>query len=77
MRHQVHVLFTWANELVRHARILDAVEQIIGPNILCWATNFFIKEPQDGNFVTWHQEAPVSWRPKAWPTCSARRSIAR
>lgn len=57
MRHQVHVLFTWANELVRHAKILDAVEEVIGPNILCWVTNFFIKEPKDGNFVTWHQDA--------------------
>ena len=57
MRHQVHLLFTWANELVRHPKILDAVEQVIGPNILCWVTNFFIKEPKDGNFVTWHQDA--------------------
>ncbi len=57
MRHQVHLLFTWANELVRHAEILDPVEAIIGPNILCWVTNFFIKEPKDGNFVSWHQDA--------------------
>lgn len=57
MRHQVHVLFTWANELVRNARILDAVEQVIGPDILCWLTNFFIKEPGDGGFVSWHQDA--------------------
>lgn len=57
MRHQVHLLFTWANELVRHPKILDAVEEVIGPNILCWVTNFFIKEPKDGNFVSWHQDA--------------------
>lgn len=56
-RHQVHLLFTWANELVHNPQILDAVEQVIGPNILCWVTNFFIKEPRDGNFVTWHQDA--------------------
>ena len=57
MRHQVHLLFTWANQLVRHPKILDAVEEVIGPNILCWVTNFFIKEPKDGNFVSWHQDA--------------------
>ena len=56
-RHQVHLLFTWANELVRCPAILDAVEEIIGPDILCWVTNFFIKEPRDGNFVSWHQDA--------------------
>ena len=57
MRHQVHLLFTWANKLVRDPKILDAVEEVIGPNILCWVTNFFIKEPKDGNFVSWHQDA--------------------
>ncbi len=57
MRHRVHVLFTWANELVRHSKILDRVEEVVGPNILCWLTNFFIKEPKDGNFVSWHQDA--------------------
>lgn len=57
MRHKVHLLFTWANELARHPRILDAVEDIIGPNILCWTTNFFIKEAHDPGFVSWHQDS--------------------
>ena len=26
MRHQTHLLFTWADELVRHPKILDAVD---------------------------------------------------
>ncbi len=56
-RHEVHLLFTWADRLIRLPRVLDAVEQLIGPDILCWVTNFFIKEPRDGNFVSWHQDA--------------------
>src|SRR5215813_3676169 len=32
MRHKVHLLFTWANELARHPRILDALEDVIGPD---------------------------------------------
>jgi ectoine hydroxylase-related dioxygenase (phytanoyl-CoA dioxygenase family) len=56
-RHKVHLLFTWANELVRHPVILDAVEDVLGPNILCWGTNFFIKEPHTPDFVSWHQDA--------------------
>ena len=52
-----HLLFTWVNELVHHPRILDAVEDIIGPDILCWGTDFFIKEGHDPNFVSWHQDA--------------------
>lgn len=56
-RHKIHLLFTWANELVRHPKILDAVEDIIGPNIICWTTNFFIKEANDPAFVSWHQDS--------------------
>jgi non-haem Fe2+, alpha-ketoglutarate-dependent halogenase len=57
MRHKVHLLFTWANELAHHPAILDAVEDIIGPDILCWSTNFFIKEAHSPSFVSWHQDA--------------------
>lgn len=57
MRHRCHVLFTWINEMVRHPRILDAIEDLLGPNLLCWNTSFFIKEAQDPGFVSWHQDA--------------------
>jgi ectoine hydroxylase-related dioxygenase (phytanoyl-CoA dioxygenase family) len=57
MRHRSHVLFTWINQMVRHPRILDAVEDLLGPNILCWNTSFFIKEAHDPGFVSWHQDA--------------------
>ncbi len=56
-RHKSHLLFTWVDELVHHPRILDAVEQILGPNLLCWTTNFFIKEAKSPGFVSWHQDA--------------------
>jgi hypothetical protein len=57
MRHRSHVLFSWINDMVRHPKILDAVEDVIGPNILCWNTSFFIKEARDPGFVSWHQDA--------------------
>ena len=56
-RHKVHLLFTWANELVRHPKILDAVEDLIGPNIICWTSNIFIKEADNPGFVSWHQDS--------------------
>ena len=56
-RHKTHLLFTWADELVHHPRILDAVEDIIGPDILCWTTNFFIKEAASPGFISWHQDS--------------------
>jgi non-haem Fe2+, alpha-ketoglutarate-dependent halogenase len=57
LRHKPHLVFTWLNDLVRHPRILDAVEDIIGPDILCWGTSFFIKEKRDPGYVSWHQDS--------------------
>jgi non-heme Fe2+,alpha-ketoglutarate-dependent halogenase len=57
MRHKAHLLFTWLNELIHHPRILDAVEDVLGPDLLCWSTTFFIKEARDPGFVSWHQDA--------------------
>ncbi|WP_428535637.1 phytanoyl-CoA dioxygenase family protein [Rhodopila sp.] len=57
LRHKSHLLFTWLNDLVRHPAILDAVEDVIGPNILCWGGSFFIKEPRHPGFVSWHQDS--------------------
>jgi non-heme Fe2+,alpha-ketoglutarate-dependent halogenase len=57
LRQKSHLLFTWLNDLIRHERILDAVEDVIGPDILCWGTSFFIKEPHNPAFVSWHQDS--------------------
>ena len=57
IRHKPHLLFTWLADLVRHPAILDAVEDVLGPNLLVWSTSFFIKEASDPGFVSWHQDA--------------------
>jgi len=57
LRQKSHLLFTWLNDLIRHERILDAVEDVIGPDILCWGTSFFIKEPHNPSYVSWHQDS--------------------
>ena len=57
MRHKSHLLFTWLNDLIRHPRIVDAVEDVLGPNLFCWSSSFFIKEARDPAFVSWHQDS--------------------
>ena len=37
--------------------MLDAVEDVLGPDILCWNTSFFTKEAQSSGYVSWHQDA--------------------
>ncbi len=57
MRNKPHLLFTWADAIVRDARILDAVEDLLGPDLFCWSSSFFTKEARDPAFVSWHQDA--------------------
>ncbi|MDH3665019.1 MAG: phytanoyl-CoA dioxygenase family protein [Alphaproteobacteria bacterium] len=56
LRSKPHLLYTCFDELIRHPKILDAVEGVIGPNILCWSANFFTKEAKTTNFISWHQD---------------------
>ena len=62
----------WFAELARHPRILDAVEDLIGPDILIWTSTFFIKEPGSETFAAWHQDGayfglePAEQQVTAW-----------
>ena len=57
LRHKSHLLFSWLGDLVRHDGIVDAIEDLYGPDLLCWTTNFFIKEARNPAFVSWHQDS--------------------
>ena len=37
--------------------ILDVVEDLIGPNILAFASRFWIKKARDDAYVSWHQDS--------------------
>jgi non-heme Fe2+,alpha-ketoglutarate-dependent halogenase len=55
-RLKTSLLLTWVDRLIRDPQILDPVEDLIGPNILCWGVHFWIKEPQTIDYVSWHQD---------------------
>ncbi len=75
LRHKSHLLFTWLNDLIHHPRILDAVEDVLGPNILCWGSSFFIKEPSNPAFVSWHQDSTY-WGLEAADVMTARVALS-
>jgi non-haem Fe2+, alpha-ketoglutarate-dependent halogenase len=52
-----HLIFGWADRIVHHPGVLDAVESIVGPDILAWSAGVFKKDPQSAAIVTWHQDA--------------------
>lgn len=57
LRRKLHLTLPWADEVVRHPRILDAVEDLIGPDILVFHLTLWAKEPRSDAFVAWHQDS--------------------
>lgn len=51
-----HLLLPWMDDIVRHPTILDTIEDLLGPDILCWSSRVFLKNPADGGYVSWHQD---------------------
>jgi hypothetical protein len=51
-----YLLFDWADYLVHHPKVLDAVEAVIGPDILVYHSTTWIKGARTPAFVHWHQD---------------------
>ena len=56
-RNNGHLCFTFLDELAYHPRVLDTVEDLLGPHFSLWGSVLFIKEPKSSHFVSWHQDA--------------------
>ena len=52
-----HLLFTWVDEIVHDPAVLDAVEDLIGPDIRLFHLSVWPKHARDPAFVSWHQDA--------------------
>jgi ectoine hydroxylase-related dioxygenase (phytanoyl-CoA dioxygenase family) len=52
-----HMRFARIYQLVQHPQIVDAVADLLGPNVVCWGSHFFCKMPHDGKRVPWHQDS--------------------
>lgn len=51
-----HLFFRWAWDLSTHSRLLDCLEQLLGPNILLKSSRVFYKYGRSESFVGWHQD---------------------
>ncbi|MFN0037887.1 MAG: phytanoyl-CoA dioxygenase family protein [Burkholderiales bacterium] len=56
-RNKPHLVFKWLNDLMRRPEILDPIEDILGGDLLAWSSSFFIKEPNDPAYISWHQDS--------------------
>jgi len=57
-------------EDVRTPELLDIVEQLLGPDLICWGAHFFCKPGGDGLEVPWHQDGKY-WPIRPLATCTA------
>ena len=53
-----HLASAWLDGIVRNPEIVDAVEQIIGPDIVLWESDWSVKRAGTGDYVPWHQDSP-------------------
>ena len=68
-RYNVHLISPKLDSIVHDSKILDAVESIIGKNILVCSTTLFIKNPNEKGFVSYHQDAKyIGLEPHNWVT---------
>ena len=68
-RNYVHLISPIFDKVVHNSKILDAVESIIGKNILVAGTTLFIKDPDKKDFVSFHQDAKyIGFEPHNWVT---------
>ncbi|MCU9838336.1 phytanoyl-CoA dioxygenase family protein [Ruegeria sp. WL0004] len=55
-RVNAHVVMPLAARIARDPRILDLVQGVLGPDLLVWSAEFFIKEPRTTHVVGMHQD---------------------
>ena len=53
---KAHMICPWIDEMIREPGVLDATEDLIGPDILCWGTSLRAKQPDGKTFAGWHQD---------------------
>ena len=56
-RYNAHLISPLLDEVTHNSKILDAVQSLIGENILVCGTTLFIKNPNEQGFVSYHQDA--------------------
>ena len=68
-RYNAHLISPLLDEVTHNSKILDAVESLIGENILVCGTTLFIKNPNEKGFVSYHQDAKyIGLEPHNWVT---------
>jgi len=52
-----HLTLPWVTRLTQSPKLLDIIEDLIGPDIFVYTSTFFIKEPHTDTIAAWHQDS--------------------
>ncbi|MCC7049176.1 MAG: phytanoyl-CoA dioxygenase family protein [Alphaproteobacteria bacterium] len=53
---KAHLICPWVDEMIREPGVLDATQDLLGPDLLCWGTSLRAKRPDGKTFAGWHQD---------------------
>jgi ectoine hydroxylase-related dioxygenase (phytanoyl-CoA dioxygenase family) len=73
---ETHAFLPWAYELATWPAVLDAVESLIGPDLLVWDSRWFTKRPGDPAYISWHQDGTY-WELSPPKVCTAWIALSR
>ena len=55
--YKANLVFCWVDDIVHEPHLLDAIEHLLGPDLLLWSCSLLIKPPRSRGRYTWHQDA--------------------
>jgi non-haem Fe2+, alpha-ketoglutarate-dependent halogenase len=73
---ETHAFLPWAFELATRPAVLDAVESLLGPDLLIWDSRWFTKRPGDPTYISWHQDGTY-WSLQPPKVCTAWIALSR
>jgi non-heme Fe2+,alpha-ketoglutarate-dependent halogenase len=73
---ETHAYLPWAHRLATHPRVLDAVESLLGHDLLVWDSRWFTKQPGDATYISWHQDGTY-WSLDPPKVCTAWIALSR
>ena len=51
-----NIAIDFLDEITRLDSILDPVSEVLGPDLLVWGANLFVKEAHSPSYISWHQD---------------------
>ena len=55
--YKTNLVLPWVDDIVHTPQLLDAMSDLLGPDLLLWSCSFVVKAPRNAGRYTWHQDA--------------------